>query len=87
MEHHRAVADQAARLDRAALEMHEVADDAVVADHVGFSVVVCSTALSWMLVRAPTWISPSSPRSTAPGQIELSGPIVTAPITTASGWT
>ena len=54
---------------------------------VGTSSVVCSTVQSWMLERAPTWISPSSPRSTASGQIELSGPIVTAPMITASGWT
>jgi hypothetical protein len=40
-----------------------------------------------MLVRAPMRISPSSPRSTAPGHTELSGPIVTEPMITASGWT
>ena len=49
--------------------------------------VVCSTLASCTLVRAPMWISPSSARSTALGQIDDSGPIVTAPITTASGWT
>ena len=54
---------------------------------VGSSTVVCSTVQSWMLVRAPMRISPSSPRSTALGQIELCGPIVTDPMTTASGWT
>ena len=42
---------------------------------------------SWMLVRAPTSIRPSSPRSTAVGQTDDSAPIVTLPITTASGWT
>ena len=54
---------------------------------VGCSAVVCSTLPSWMLVRAPMRISPSSARSTACGQTELSGPICTEPMTTASGWT
>ena len=31
------------------------------------------------------WISPSSPRSTAPGHTELSDPMVTEPMITASG--
>ena len=54
---------------------------------VGCSTVVCSTLQSWMLVRAPMRISPSSARSTAFGQTELSGPMRTEPMTTASGWT
>ena len=54
---------------------------------VAWSTVVCSTLQSWMLVRAPMRISPSSPRSTAFGHTELSGPICTEPMTTASGWT
>ena len=54
---------------------------------VGASIVVCSTVQSWMLVRAPMRISPSSARSTAFGQTVLSGPMRTAPMTTASGWT
>ncbi len=54
---------------------------------VGVSGVVCSTQLSWMLVRSPTITSPSSPRSTAPGQMDESAPTVTAPISTASGCT
>ena len=36
-------------------------------------------------VRAPTLISPSSPRSTAPGQMVEPGPMVTDPMTTQSG--
>ena len=54
---------------------------------VGSSAVVCSTVQSWMLVRAPMRISPSSPRRTALGHTELSGPMRTDPMTTASGWT
>jgi hypothetical protein len=42
---------------------------------------------SWMEVRAPMTMEPVSPRSTACGQIDDSGPIVTEPITVASGWT
>ncbi len=53
---------------------------------VGCSSVVCRTLPSWMLVRAPMRISPSSPRSTALGHTELSGPMVTEPMMTASGW-
>ena len=53
---------------------------------VGASGVVWSTVPSWMLVRAPIRIEPSSPRSTAPGHTELSGPMRTEPMTTASGW-
>ena len=45
------------------------------------------TAPSWTLLRAPMRIRPSSPRSTAWGHTEASGPSSTAPITTASGWT
>ncbi len=52
---------------------------------VGWKWVVWRMAPSWMEVRAPMWISPSSPRSTAPGQMLASAPIVTDPITTASG--
>ena len=45
------------------------------------------TALSCTLVRAPMVISPPSPRRTAPGQTDDSAPMVTDPITVASGWT
>ena len=38
-----------------------------------------------MLVRAPIEIVLTSPRRTAPGQIEESSPIVTRPITDAAG--
>jgi hypothetical protein len=48
---------------------------------------VCSTDPSWIDVRAPTITLPSSPRSTAHGQIDDASPISTSPITTASGWT
>ena len=50
-------------------------------------------AVQWMidpsctLLRGPISIRPSSPRSTAVGQIDASAPIVTLPITTASGCT
>ena len=54
---------------------------------VGRAAVVWMIEPSWMLVRAPTSIRPSSPRSTAVGQTVDSAPIVTLPITTASGWT
>ena len=54
---------------------------------VGVAGVVWITVPSWIDVRAPMTIPPGSPRSTAVGQIDDSGPIVTAPITTASGWT
>ena len=43
--------------------------------------------ISCTLVRAPMRISPPSPRSTAPGQIDDCDPMVTAPITMASGCT
>jgi len=49
--------------------------------------VVWITQPSWIEVRAPMMIGASSARSTAPGQIELSAPMVTEPITTASGET
>ena len=54
---------------------------------VGHSSVTCSTALSCTDVPAPTTMSLSSPRSTAPDQIEASGPIVTRPMMIASGIT
>ena len=54
---------------------------------VGHDDVVCSTQPSWMDVRSPMTMSPSSPRSTAPGQIEASAPMRTEPMTTASGCT
>ena len=73
VQHDGAVADHRPVLDRAALEVDDVADHAVVADDGRVLGVVCSTLPSWMLVRAPMRISPSSPRSTALGQIELSG--------------
>ena len=44
---------------------------------------VCSTAPSWMLVRAPITIGSLSARSTAPGQTLQPGPSVTWPITVA----
>ena len=55
---------------------------------VGCSGVVCRTEPSCTEVRAPISMRPPpSPRSTASGQIVLSAPMRTAPITTASGWT
>ena len=54
---------------------------------VGCIAVVCSTLQSWMLDPAPMRISPSSPRSTALGQIDDRAPIDTDPMMTASGWT
>ena len=55
---------------------------------VGCSGVVCRTEPSWIEVCAPISMRPPpSPRSTALGQIELSAPMRTAPMTTASGWT
>ena len=47
--------------------------------------VVWSTEPSWIDVLSPIRISPSSPRNTAPGQIELSDPMNTDPMTMASG--
>ena len=82
------VADEHVVLEGAALEVHDVADHAVVADD---RVVdrACSAARSCpgSTCGRRSRISPLSPRSTAPGQIEASGPIVTAPMITASGWT
>jgi hypothetical protein len=49
--------------------------------------VVWTTVPSWMLVPDPIRIWPSSPRSTAWGQIEDSAPMVTEPMITASGCT
>src|SRR5215470_4585817 len=54
---------------------------------VGCRAVQCTTVPSCTEVRAPTVIVPWSPRSTAPGQTDASGPIVTLPMTTASGAT
>src|SRR6185437_16077948 len=54
---------------------------------VGYRAVQCTIVPSCTDVRAPTVMKPWSPRSTAPGQTEASGPIVTRPITTASGAT
>ena len=53
---------------------------------VGWIGVVCTTVPSCTEVRAPTTMPPGSPRSTAHGHTEASAPIVTSPITTASGW-
>ena len=53
---------------------------------VGVTGVVCTTVPSWIEVRAPTTIPPGSPRRTADGHTDDSGPMVTSPITTASGW-
>ena len=46
-----------------------------------------TTALSWMLVSAPTRIRFTSPRSTAPYHTEDRSPITTSPITDAEGAT
>ncbi len=54
---------------------------------VGWNGVTWSTDPSWIDVRAPMVIGAPSPRRTAPGQIDDSGPRRTSPITTASGWT
>ena len=54
---------------------------------VGHSCVQCTTVPSCTDVRAPTSIRPWSPRSTAHGQTDASGPMLTRPMTTASGWT
>ncbi len=53
---------------------------------VGRSGAQCSTHPSWIDVRAPMRMSPSSPRSTAHGHTDDCGPIVTEPMITASGW-
>jgi len=54
---------------------------------VGHCAVQCTIVPSCTDVRAPTEMWPWSPRSTAPGHTEACGPIVTRPITTASGAT
>ena len=54
---------------------------------VGMTGVVCSTLPSCTLVRAPMTTWPSSPRSTALGHTDDSGPMRTSPMTTASGCT
>ncbi len=54
---------------------------------VGHSWVQCTTVPSCTDVRAPTSIRPWSPRSTAHGQTDASAPMLTRPMTTASGWT
>jgi len=53
----------------------------------GPSCVTCSTQPSWTLLRSPSRIVLTSPRSTAIGQIETSAPSVTLPITAACGST
>ena len=45
----------------------------------------CTTALSWMFVSRPMTMPFTSPRNTAPYQMELFSPIVTSPITDALG--
>src|SRR6185437_7470671 len=54
---------------------------------VGWLAVQCTIVPSCTEVRAPTVMYPWSPRSTAPGHTDASGPMVTRPITTASGAT
>ena len=54
---------------------------------VGHSLVVWMIVPSWIEVRAPTRISPWSPRSTAPGHTEEPAPSSTFPMITASGCT
>ena len=54
---------------------------------VGVIGVVWTTVPSWIDVRAPMTMPPGSPRSTALGHTDASGPSSTSPITTASGWT
>ena len=45
------------------------------------------TEPSWIEVRSPTTMVPLSPRSTAWGQTDDSAPMVTLPMTVASGCT
>ena len=45
------------------------------------------TELSWIELRAPIRIGPSSPRRVTLGHTLDSGPITTSPISTAEGWT
>ncbi len=44
--------------------------------------MTCTTAWSWMLVRAPTRMELTSPRTTAPNQTEEPAPSSTSPTTT-----
>ena len=44
----------------------------------------CSTAPSWMLLRAPIAIEVLSPRATAPAHTLASAPTLTSPISVAS---
>jgi hypothetical protein len=68
--------------------VHEVADGAVVADGRRLGQRRVITEPSWIEVRAPMWIPVStSPRTTACGQTLDRAPIVTRPMTTASGCT
>ena len=55
--------------------------------NIGHSRVQWITVPSWIEVRAPISIQPWSPRSTAHGHTDASGPMRTRPMTTASGWT
>ena len=87
VEHDGARADERAVADRAALEVHEVADDALVADAGRGRRAWCAPpcrpgSTCGRRSRCP----PGSPRSTAVGHTDDSGPMVTSPITTASGW-
>ena len=45
------------------------------------------TVPSWTEERAPMVMVPKSPRRTVHAHTVDSGPMVTSPITTASGWT
>ncbi len=53
---------------------------------VGSHGVQCRTQPSWMDVRAPMRMSPSSPRNTALGHTDDCAPMRTDPMMTASGW-
>ena len=53
----------------------------------GPSWLTWTTLPSWMLVRAPTRMKLTSPRTIVPGQIETSSPSTTSPITVAAGST
>lgn len=54
---------------------------------VGWRGVTCSTEPSWIELRPPMVMAVPSPRSTAPGHTDASGPSVTLPMSTASGCT
>ena len=54
---------------------------------VGDSSIVWMTAPSWIDVDDPIEMWPSSPRSTAHGQIDDLAPMRTSPMITDSGWT